>query len=192
MSIINLRKARAASVMGIDCSTNALAFTVFENGKPKKWGKFTFNGSTVFERIVDSSLKVTSLKEKFDVDYIAMEAAILAKGNVDVTIKLSYVYGAVLAQLLQGKAKVVTVRPTEWQAYIGNKSFTKLEKNKLKLDYPGKSVSWYTTKIREIRKQRTIDFCNEKWDLGLTDDDVADSCAIAWFAWRQLTSRGVE
>lgn len=191
MSLATLNKTKASRVMGIDASTHSLAFCVFYNRKPVRWGKINFAGSDVFERIRDASGKVRALAEEFDVDYIAMEGAILANNrNVDVTIKLSLMYGAILAELLRGRAKVVQVKPTEWQNYIGNKVFSKLEKEQLKKDFPGYSASWYTTKTREIRKQRTMDYFNKKWPLmKLTDNDVGDSAGIAYFAYYKLTAR---
>jgi Holliday junction resolvasome RuvABC endonuclease subunit len=189
--ITQLQKTRASRVMGIDCSTKSLAFCIFYNKKPVTWGKILFEGATVFDRLKDASQKVKALHDQFDVDFIAMEGAILANNkNVRVTIDLSLVYGAVLAQLLLGKANVITIKPLEWQNAIGNKTFSKVETAKLKADFPDKSVSWYSTKKRAIRKQRTMDFINEKWpDMDITDDDVGDACGLAYYAYYSLTRR---
>lgn len=193
MALANLSRARASRVMGIDCSTHSLAFCIYYNRKPEKWGKINFNGATVFERIHDAGLKTKAFVEleKIDVDYIAMESAIMAKvQNPDVTIKLAYVYGAVLSELMRKHTKVVTVKPSEWQNYIGNKNFTKAEKEKLRQDFPSMSASWYNTKTREIRKQRTMDFFNKKWPgMNLTDNDVGDAAGIAYHAYYSLTTR---
>lgn len=187
--ITDLQKTKASRVMGIDCSTYSLAFCVFWNRKPVKWGKINFDGATVFDRLKDASQKVQALLSQFDCDFIAMEGAILASNkNVKVTIDLSLVYGAVLAQLLVGRAKVIHVTPLEWQRAIGNPAFTPTETKALKKVHPGKSASWYTNHKRTIRKQRTLDFVN-KWGLGLTDDDVGDAAGIAWYAYTQLTRR---
>jgi len=177
--------------MGIDCSTKSLAFCVFYNRRPVTWGKILFEGATVFDRLKDASQKVQALRNQFDVDFIAMEGAILSNNkNVRVTIDLSLVYGAVLAQLLLGRAKVITIKPLEWQNAIGNKTFSKVETAKLKEDFPGKSVSWYSSKKRSIRKQRTMDFINDKWpDMNITDDDVGDACGLAYYAYYSLTRR---
>jgi len=189
--ITDLVKTKAGRVMGIDCSTKSLAFCVFYNRKPITWGKILFEGATVFDRLKDASQKVQALRSQFDVDFIAMEGAILANNkNVRVTIDLSLVYGAVLAQLLVGKAKVIHVSPLEWQRAIGNSPFSKAEKDALKVDYPGKSTSWYTGQVRKVRKQRTMDFINGKWpDMDITDDDVGDACGIAYYAYNSLTRR---
>lgn len=191
MSLTSLQKTKAATVLGIDCSTKSLAFCLFYNRRPVKWGKILFTGATVFDRLKDASQKVRAIMHEFDVDFIAMEGAILANNkNVRVTIDLSLVYGAVLAQLLHGRAKVIHVNPLEWQRAIGNPPFTRAETAQMKLDFPGKSTSWYSTKKRSIRKQRSMDFINEKWPkMNITDDDVGDSCCIAYYAYNQLTRR---
>ena len=191
MSLARLNKTRASRILGIDCSTHSFAFTIFWNRKPVKWGKINFEGADVFERLHDAGDKIAAVKDEFDVDYIVMESAIMAKvQNPDVTIKLAYVYGAVLSELLRKGVKVVTVKPTEWQNYIGNKNFTKVEKEKLRVDFPGKSAAWYSNKAREIRKQRTMDFFNKKWPhMKLTDNDVGDSAGIAYFGYYALTDR---
>jgi Holliday junction resolvasome RuvABC endonuclease subunit len=193
MKLTDLTKTKASRVMGIDCSTHSLAFTIFYNRRPIKWGKINFEGSDVFERIHDAGLKTAAFValEGINVDYICMESAIMAKvQNPDVTIKLAYVYGAVLSELMREQTKVITVKPSEWQNYIGNKNFTKIEKEQLRLDYPGKSASWYSSKTREIRKQRTMDYFNAKWPhMALTDNDVGDSAGIAYWAYKTKTAR---
>jgi Holliday junction resolvasome RuvABC endonuclease subunit len=191
MALSDLRKTKASRVMGIDCSTHSLAFCIMYNRKPIKWGKINFEGADVFERLSDAANKIRAVKDEFDVDYIAFEAAIMAKTkNPDVTIKLAMVYGACIAELMRKGVKVITVQPLTWQSYIGNPNFKKPEKEQLRLDYPGKSVVWYSGKTREIRKQRTMDFFNKKWPaMDISDNDVGDACGIAYYAYYNLTSR---
>lgn len=190
--LANLQKTKAKRVMGIDCSTHSLAFAIFHNRRPVQWGKITFEGADVFERLEDAANKLRAVKDEFDVDYIAFEAAILARTkNADVTIKLAMVYGACIAELMRKNVKVVTVKPLVWQSFIGNPNFKPAEKLALKKEFPDKSVSWYSTKIREMRKQRTMDFFNKKWaHMELTDNDVGDACGIGYYAYHSLTTRG--
>jgi len=192
MALVDLKRTKASRVMGIDCSTHSLAFTIFYNRRPIQWGKINFEGADVFERLEDAANKLRAVKDEFEVDYIAFESAILAKTkNADVTIKLAMVYGACIAELMRKGVKVVTVKPLSWQSYIGNPNFKVAEKNALKIEYPGKSVSWYSTKVRELRKQKTMDYFNKKWPhMELTDNDVGDSAGIAYYAYYMLTTRG--
>jgi hypothetical protein len=189
--LTDLSKTKASKVIGIDASTKSLAFCVYYNRHPVKWGKINFEGATVYERIKDASPKLYALIDQFDADFVCMEGAILANNkNVRVTIDLSLMYGAILAVLLKGRAKVVQVKPLEWQHFIGNPPLTREEKLKLKKDFPDRSVSWYGNKSREIRKQRTMDFFNKKWPhMNITDNDVGDACGIAYHSYYELTRR---
>mgnify|MGYP003353199577 CR=1 FL=1 len=84
-------------------------------------------------------------------------------------------------------SKVTTISPTAWQAFIGNKNPTKAEKEKLRAENPGYADSWYKNKMRNIRKQRTVDWVKDKFDINLTDFDVADSFGISYYASMELT-----
>ena len=121
-------------------------------------------------------------------DYIAVEGAVLVR-SPDAVIKLSYVYGVVIAELMASGAKVITISPTSWQAFIGNKNPTKADKESIRFEFPGRSDSWYKSKIREMRKQRTVDYFNYKYDLVLKDFDVADAFGIAHYSNQVLTER---
>ena len=192
MTISNLKTTQAKRVMGMDCSTFSIAFCIMENRRPIKWGKINFDGADVFERMHDASIKIRSVKDEFDVDFIAFEAAILAKvgGNAATTIKLAMVYGACIVELMNKGVKVETVLPIVWQPGIGNPTFKKADKAALKIEHPNKSISWYGTEIRRIRKQRTMDFINGKWpEMNITDNDVGDACGIAYYSYYNLTHR---
>jgi hypothetical protein len=126
--------------------------------------------------------------EELKSDYIVVEGAILVR-SPDAVIKLSYVYGVVIAELMSTGADVITISPTAWQAYIGNKNPTKEEKAAIRLKSPGYADSWYKNQIRNMRKQRTVDYFNSKYNLQLDDFDVADSFGIAHYANKVLTER---
>lgn len=191
MSLLDLQKTKASRVLGIDCSTHSLAFCLFYNRRPVKWGKINFEGSDLFARIVDADSKVRALIDEFAADFIAFEGAILANNkNVKVTISLSLMYGAVLSVLLRNNKKIVQPTPLQWQNFIDNPPLSRAEKAQIKIDWPGKSTSWYSNKSREIRKQRTMDYFNKKWPhMNLTDNDVGDAAGIGYYAYYELTRR---
>jgi hypothetical protein len=64
-----------------------------------------------------------------------------------------------------------------------------MEKDKLRFENPGHTDSWYKAKMREIRKQRTVDYFNSKYNLELDDFDVADAFGIAHYSNKVLTER---
>lgn len=188
MTLASLKKTQANRVLGIDASTNSIAFCLMENDQPLKWGKINIVGNDIYEKIYDAKVKMSVMLDELKSDYIVVEGAILVR-SPDAVIKLSYVYGVVIAELMSTGAKVITISPTAWQAYIGNKNPTKDEKAAIRLKSPGYADSWYKTQIRNMRKQRTVDYFNKKYSLNLDDFDVADSFGIAHYANKVLTER---
>lgn len=184
MSIADLVKEKAHKVLGIDASTNSFAFCLIHDDKPVKWGEVKFEGSNVYERLHDAKTKIRAFKKSLDYDFIAIEAAVSVK-SVQTGLKMAYVFGTIMGELMNNEIKVVEVHPITWQSYIGNKNYTKAEKEAIKKEFPGKSESWIKAKIRERRKERTIDFANT---LGVKteSDNVADSVGIAWYAVNEI------
>ena len=188
MTLASLKKTQANRVLGIDASTNSIAFCLMENDLPLKWGKINLEGNDIYEKIYDAKIKMSVMLNELKSDYIVVEGAILVR-SPDAVIKLSYVYGVVIAELMSTGAKVITISPTAWQAYIGNKNPTKDEKSAVRVKNPGYADSWYKTQLRNMRKQRTVDYFNDKYKLSLEDFDVADSFGIAHYANKVLTER---
>jgi len=188
MTLASLIKTKANRVLGIDASTNSIAFCLLENNIPIKWGKINLTGNDIYEKIYDAKCKVFAMIEELKSDYIAVEGAVLVR-SADAVIKLSYVYGVVIAELMSTGAEVITISPSSWQAHIGNKNPTKDEKSAIRLKNPGYADSWYKTQLRNMRKQRTVDYFNKKYKLELNDFDVADSFGIAYYANEVLTKR---
>jgi uncharacterized membrane protein len=81
-----------------------------------------------------------------------------------------------------GITTVGKVSPITWQNFIGNKKISKDEQLFIRAQNPGKSVSWYKTYERNLRKERTIKFINTIYDRKVTDNDVADACGIGHWA----------
>ena len=188
MKLGELIKLKANRVLGIDASTNSIAFCLMEDNHPLKWGKVDLVGSDIYEKIYDAKVKMNVMLDELKSDYIAVEGAILVR-SPDAVIKLSYVYGVVIAELMSTGAKVITISPSSWQAFIGNKNPTKDEKSEIRLKNPGYADSWYKTQLRNMRKQRTVDYFNNKYKISLDDFDVADSFGIAHYANKVLTER---
>ena len=185
MSLNKLSKVYGKSVIGIDSSTNSFAFCVFD-GNPKAWGKVTFKGDNVIDRLIDANYKINNLMEKIDkVDLVCIESPIMVRSH-DASIKMSMVFGSVVAAILRNGNRVTDISPTTWQSYIGNKNFTKQEKLNFAQANPGKKDSWYKNQIREIRKQRTLDYFNQKFNMEVTDNDVGDAIGIEYYAYNEM------
>lgn len=180
MKLADLAKTKASRVMGVDCSTNSLAFAIFDDGKPLVCGEIFFEGASVFERLADAKRKTRALVQLgvFKADYIGIESAIMVR-NVQTAIDLAYVYGAIMGELMEGSPVVEKIAPISWQAGIGNPNLTPKEKTALRDDYPGKSKTWYQNKGREIRKQKTLDYAKTLFVVPGDSDNVGDAVGIA-------------
>jgi Holliday junction resolvasome RuvABC endonuclease subunit len=173
---------KGKKVLGIDASTHSIAFCLFDGESPVYYGEVNFEGADVYERILDAKRKVHALKETIlhDIDYVAIEAAVVVK-SVNVGIKMAYIFGAIMGELLEDNIQVIEIHPITWQSYIGNKNFTKIQKQEVRNDFPNKSENWYKAKIREIRKNNTLKYMSEKGII-TSSDNVADSAGLAWYA----------
>ena len=184
MSLASLVKPKGSKVLGIDASTNSIAFCLMNGKTPVKWGEVTFEGDDIYQRILDAKRKIKAFKNELDTDFVVIEAAISVR-SVHTGMKMAYVFGAIMGELLSDNIQVVEVHPITWQSYLGNKNFTKAEKQAVKNEFPGKSETWYKGRIRELRKSRTIDFART---LGIDtkNDNVADAAGIAWYAVNEV------
>lgn len=190
MGYADLKKRKAGRVIGIDCSTHSLAYAIFEDNKAVVCGEVVFNGSDVYERLNDARRKTQALVDAGLLvgDYVGMEAAIAGKSGA-VTIKLSYVYGAVLSVLMQNQMEVKTVYPITWQTYIGNPLIKKAEKEEMRVDHPDRKASWYQNEGRKRRKQRSLDFAKQYFTIPGNSDNVGDAVGIAYYTSEELTRR---
>lgn len=183
MSLAKLKK-RHNKVLGIDASTNTIAFCLMDGKTPVKWGEITFSGTDIYDRIVDAKKKVRAFKSQLDYDFVVLEAAVMVR-SAQTGLKMAYVFGAILGELIEDGVDVIEIHPITWQSYIGNKNFTKAEKEKVKKDFPGKSENWYRNKIRELRKQKTLDFV-KTIGIHTSNDNVGDASGLAWYAVSEL------
>lgn len=166
----------------IDASTNSMAFAYFEKEKLIRFGKIKYQGNTIYEKIIDTSYKTKAFFSQFpETKYMVIEQPIYLN-SPKTAANLAMSHGALVsAASLSGVRYVASVSPMVWQNWSGNKRLTNEEKNAIRKATPGKSESWYKSQERLQRKQRTIKFVNNRFDLHVDDDDVADAIAIgAW------------
>jgi len=175
-------KSKPSSFCAIDASTNSLAFAYFKDEKLEKFGKVKFFGGDIYEKIVDTAHKTQAFFNQFDsLEYIVIEQVIYLN-SPKTAANLAMSHGALVAcASLTGASHIASVSPMQWQNWIGNKRLTVEEKNDIKNQFPDKSSTWYKSKEREFRKNRTIKYVNDKFNIHVDDDDVADAIAIgAW------------
>lgn len=186
MSLAKLKKVKSHRVLGVDASTNSLAFCVFDGNSVVSYGEVFFEGSDIYEKILDAKRKVRAIRAagEWSADFMVLESAVMVR-SAATGIKMAYVFGSIIGEILDDDMEVMEVHPITWQSFIGNKNFTKAEKQAVKDEFPDKSENWRKAQIRKMRKQRTIDFAKS---IGvMTDsDNVADAVGIAWYATKTL------
>jgi hypothetical protein len=177
----------------IDASTNSLAFAYFVSGELRHYGKIRFQGSNIYEKIGDTAHKTIAFFKNFPVDTIVIEDTIFAN-SPKTAAQLAKSQGALLAAAnLAGVKNVYAVSPVAWQNYIGTKLLTVQEKDEIKHATPGKSSSWYKTREREVRKNKTIKTINNIFNISVSDNDVSDACGIGVYSlnnWTKVISSG--
>jgi Holliday junction resolvasome RuvABC endonuclease subunit len=172
-------------ICAIDASTNSLAFSVFDTFTKSivTVGKINFEGKDTYEKVMDAGKKV---KAFFDI-YGGFEAIIIEHtvfmNSPKTAADLALVQGAILGSAGQTGTQIIgKVSPITWQNFIGNKKISKEEQLMIRSTNPGKSVSWYKSYERNLRKERTIRFINTIYDRTISDNDVADACGIGHWA----------
>ncbi len=178
------------TICAIDASTNNLAFALF-NTKTKELGfigKIQFDGNDIYEKVLNAGERVNAV---FD-HYGGFKAIIIEHtvfmNSPKTAADLALVQGAILGAAGQTGTEIVgKVSPITWQNFIGNKKISKEEQLVIRSQNPGKSVSWYKSYERNLRKERTIRFINTIYDRQIEDNDVADACGIGHWALSNWT-----
>lgn len=166
------------SILGLDISTNSVAYCLNTPDGIKTFGEITFFGTSIFERIADAQKRIKSEFPDIEYDMILFESAVYIQ-NKRTVIQLAYAYGAVISNLVKPRVPVDEITPLKWQPAIGNHPLTKDEKAAVQRDFPDRKASWYTNKYREIRKERTKQWVVEKYGLNVGTDNQADAVAIS-------------
>lgn len=168
-------------VMGVDCSSNSFAFSIFEHGTLTMWGEIDFKGRNLYERLGSGQRRISALRDQLQVDKIVFESAVYVQ-NKKTVILLAYSLGAALSPLISEDTAIDEIPPVVWQKAIGNMPFTKAEKAAVVKEHSDKSAAWVKDKIRNMRKQRTIDWVEKEFGVVVESDNVADAIGVGWAA----------
>lgn len=177
-------------ICAIDASTNSLAFAIFDKEDLEACGKINFEGANTYKKLADAAAKTQAFFSAYgDFDAVVIEHTVFMN-SPKTAADLALVQGALLgAMSVIGVKQIKSINPIAWQTFIGNGRLTTPEKTELREQSPGKSESWYKTKEREFRKQRTIKFVNTIYDKNIDDNDVSDAVGIGHYSvnnWSKL------
>lgn len=177
----------AENVLGVDTSTQAVAWTIIRDGEAYRWGKRNLE-SGEFRRIGSAGEEIATVLNTYTtIDFVCIEDVPYINNNATFK-KLSMVVGSCIAEITKRDIPVKVVPPITWQTFIGNGRFTKQEKADIRKRNPDASKYKLKKIRRKIRKQRSIDFASTI-GVDTDDDDVADAAGVAWYAWEEFTRR---
>ena len=176
--------------IAVDASSTSMAFAIFTyEDTLSAFGKIIYNHSSksIYDKAgtigKKSGSTVSALIERFGVRTMIIEKPIFANSPMTAS-NLALTQGALVgSSFMGGIHRIVGTEPITWQSYIGNKNLNKAEKEQIKLDNPTQSANWLKVHQREIRKQRTMDYVNNRFSLDVTDNDVGDAIGIGCYAW---------
>lgn len=166
--------------LGIDISTHAAGYAFIKDGKLVDYGKVSFGGGSQFNRMQMAALLLNEFGRKSRYSILAIEEIPFVNNKV-VFGQLSLFYGMSIAALYKPKTSLVLPKPLVWQREIGNELLTRKEKDAIIKAAPGKSRNWYSERGRERRKQRTAEWVKSQYGVTITDHDITDSIAIAYY-----------
>ena len=172
-------------ICAIDASTNSLAFALFDTQQKTLGavGKINFEGNDTYEKVMDAGKKVKAFIDMYGgFEAIVIEHTVFMN-SPKTAADLALVQGAILGAAGQAGTKVIgKVSPITWQNYLGNKKISKEEQLVIRAKTPGKSLSWYKSYERNLRKERTMKLIEINYDRIIKDNDVADACGIGHWA----------
>lgn len=180
----------ANNFFSIDASTTSIAFANWSNDELKGYGKITFDGKTNYEKVASASKYLYGFFDTYgDFDYVVIEQTAFLNSPKTLS-DLAMVHGAIIGAIsLRRNVGVKSVPPIAWQTFIKNGRLTTPEKAEIRKQFPGKSDTWYKNKEREFRKQRTIDFVNNRYGKSISDNDIADAVGVGHYSifnWDKL------
>lgn len=177
-------KKQHETVVGLDLSTNSIAYSVFKNGLLVEYGEYRLTGETN-NRLRQSSRYAKAMGERLNPDLIVYEGAAYINNRKTVMTLASF-YGAITSGMMQPHTVLRDVPAMTWQAEIGNTKLSKEEKAKIRIDTPDKSAVWYKNAEREFRKQRTIDWVAKTYNVTLDSNDVADAVGVGHYGVKKF------
>ena len=170
-------------ICAIDASTNSLAFCMYSYKSMQEHGKILFEGNNIYDKVQDAARKTRALFEYFNlVDAIVIEHTVFMN-SPKTAADLALVQGGIIGGAgLAGIKTIGRVSPITWQNYLGNKKISKEEQLQIRSVNPGKSMSWYKSYERDLRKKRTVKLLEIAYDKEIKDYDVADAAGIGHWA----------
>lgn len=175
---------KSKRVLGVDHSTQTLAFCLSVDGVPEYWEEIDLKGENVYARLGDLRKKIEQRFDRESVDVLVIEKTVQVNSR-DTVVKMAMIAGEIISYFSAKEIKIYEVPALTWQAATAKPTLTKTEQLQLKLKNPGRTKSWYASEARKIRKQRIIDWVETKFGMRV-QSDCADSICISVYGGSKL------
>ena len=155
--------------IGLDMSTKSSGYSVFADDKLVTYGLWQKDNSDWRERCVEMGKCLSKLLTSYPDSIIYCEDTI-GTPNIATIKKLSVLQGVILGIATAHNVKIYFLSPSTWRSEL--ELFTGSRKDT----------------ERELMKEHTVNYINKQFGLDLfykyksakSQDDIADSIAIAW------------
>lgn len=146
-------------VAGLDCSTTKSGASIISDGELQFYTLIDLHKEKdVTKRMNAMMLKLCEILDRYELDEVHIEKAIMKGGNVDTTQKLSYISGAIMLYCAQRNIKFVNPLPSQWRSKIGIQQSSKVKRETLKAEA-----------IKAVKKEYGV----------VAGDDVCESILLA-------------
>lgn len=180
---LKYKKPVPAIVVGIDASSTAIAFSIFNQQEDQtflvKTCKISLNNFPMNAKLQIISSFINALLKDIKIDYIFVEQPIYIQNPATSRI-LSQVSGHILGECLKYCPNVSEVTIANWKSFIGYKNVSKAEKEKWTREMGEKESKKMAA---SERKQRTIRIIHQKISGidHVIDNDICDSIGIGLY-----------
>lgn len=172
-------------ILGIDSSTQGVAWTLIDLGRPTHSGKIDLTKIKEMDDMMSEICQTfPKVLEDQTPDHIFIEMPIFV-ANPATARKLTFIVGCLLTVAIQQGYETTLVEPATWKSYIGyfNLSSKFQAEAKLKLGKTeGKKLCDF------LRKEQTRRIVKRRFDyFEVEDHDITDACAIGLYGANKLS-----
>ena len=167
-------------ILGIDPSTSKIALTLVVDGKPASTSSIDLGAGEAYDRVYRVRKYYPALIDLLQPEFVCIEQAIFVQ-NHDSSRKMAYVVGVIVAETKIKDIPIEDVHPATWKAFLGVKPVTASWKKDI-INRMGDKDG--RKEINRLRKCQTQQILRNTYDyFSWEDNDIADSCGIALYAY---------
>lgn len=143
--------------------------------------KISLGKGEIYDRILAVRKNFGAILVQYAPDLVCVEQTVMIQ-NPETTRKLSYIVGVVMAETLNSGIDMIDVPPMTWKSAIGAKPINKKWKESIVAEFGEKAGKAEINRLKKSQVQDKLSIIYPSWSKIWEDNDIADSCGIAWWA----------